>query len=135
MKRTYTYHIMFPYSNFVKHPNYRAMNDLICNRFLSTEDIEKIWDVEFLYPTGKPHSWYEANEWWSTEKLYEEFRSIDGRVDYEQPAFVNGKQLMSNVIYKFECVEDDEIDGRWYNRIIKSRICGINGWRTVKQCN
>lgn len=36
------------------------------------------------------------------------------------------------LFYKFECVEDDEIDGRWYNRITKSRIRGVNGWTALK---
>lgn len=132
MKHTYTYHIMFPYSKFIKHPEYYAMNDLIKDKDLSPEDIENIWGIEFLYPTGKPHSWYEANNWWSNDALYDEFKTVDGCVDYEQPALLKGKPLKLDTIYTFECVEDDEIHGRWCYRLIKSRICGVKGWTNLE---
>lgn len=134
MKNTYTYYISFPYSKYVDYlkstGEYDMNEDPIADRFFTIEDIEAIWGLEFLYPNGKTFQWYVDNDWTHNNDIWNEFITVDGKVDLDKPPLFNGIPLKSDRVYTLECVEDDDAPhSRFVDRIVKSRIKGLGGWR------
>ena len=134
MKNTFTYYISFPYEKYVSYlksvGEYDVGEDPIADRFFAIEDIEAIWGLEFLYPDGRTHKWYEDNKWWMHDDIHADFLKVDGTLDLNKPPLFNGKPLKTDKVYTLECVEDEDAPHvRFAHRIVKSRIKGLGGWR------
>lgn len=133
MQITHSFYVNFPYSTFKLKDTFGTCNDLIDDKDLNIEDIERLWGVEFFYPDGRTHSWYEANNFWSNETLFKEFCKVDGMVDLERAPVVDGCQLKNGKMYIFDCVEDTDIrSSRFSDRIIKTRVFGVTKWKTLE---
>lgn len=133
MKKTYTYYIKFPYYEYVDYlksiGKYDIGEDPIADRYLTIEEVESIWGLQFFYPDGRTQQWYEDNEWWESDELSADFMKIDGTIDLDRPPLHNGIPLKSDKLYVLECVEDEDVPHKLFShRIVKSRIKGLCEW-------